>query len=107
MLSIYKSDLFLLALLVAPQGLDDRDRTHAVGHTRRQNGHQRSPPLRRKEQVSLFLKLNRFLFQFTRFRIALVHNGVIQNFIPLKKHLEKKGIQFVSQTDTEVIAQLV
>jgi glucosamine--fructose-6-phosphate aminotransferase (isomerizing) len=40
-------------------------------------------------------------------RIALVHNGVITNSEELRKNLEAKGIQFRSETDTEVIAQLV
>jgi glucosamine--fructose-6-phosphate aminotransferase (isomerizing) len=40
-------------------------------------------------------------------RIALVHNGVITNSEELKKSLEAKGIHFRSETDTEVIAQLI
>jgi len=40
-------------------------------------------------------------------RIALVHNGVITNSGELKKELEAKGIQFRSETDTEVIAQCI
>lgn len=40
-------------------------------------------------------------------RIALVHNGVIENAHLLKKDLETTGIVFRSQTDTEVIAQLI
>jgi len=40
-------------------------------------------------------------------RIALVHNGVITNSEELKKQLEAKGIQFRSETDTEVIAQSI
>ena len=40
-------------------------------------------------------------------RIALVHNGVIENAHLLKKDLEATGIVFRSQTDTEVIAQLI
>jgi glucosamine--fructose-6-phosphate aminotransferase (isomerizing) len=39
--------------------------------------------------------------------LALVHNGIIENFEQLKHTLEKDGIKFVSQTDTEVIAQLI
>ncbi len=33
----------------------------------------------------------------------VVHNGIIENYIELKKELEKKGVGFLSQTDTEVI----
>ncbi len=40
-------------------------------------------------------------------RIALVHNGVIENSHALKVELEAAGITFRSQTDTEVIAQLI
>jgi glucosamine--fructose-6-phosphate aminotransferase (isomerizing) len=39
--------------------------------------------------------------------IAVVHNGIIENFFDLKKTLEEEGAQFRSQTDTEVIAHLV
>ena len=39
-------------------------------------------------------------------KIAVVHNGIIENYKQLKEQLEKKGISFVSQTDSEVIAQL-
>ena len=40
-------------------------------------------------------------------RIAVVHNGIIENFLSLRQRLEAKGIKFVSETDTEVVAQLV
>ncbi len=40
-------------------------------------------------------------------KIALVHNGIIENYIDLKNNLIKKGIKFVSETDTEVAAQLL
>ena len=40
-------------------------------------------------------------------RIALIHNGTINNAYELKKQLQDKGIKFLSETDTEVIAQLV
>ncbi|CAM9970019.1 unnamed protein product, partial [Discosporangium mesarthrocarpum] len=40
-------------------------------------------------------------------RIALVHNGTINNAHDLRRDLEKKGIEFRSETDTEVIAHLV
>jgi len=39
-------------------------------------------------------------------RIAIVHNGIIENYKQLRAKLERKGIKFVSQTDSEVIAQL-
>jgi len=40
-------------------------------------------------------------------RLALVHNGVITNSDDLKKKLQAKGIEFKSETDTEVIVQLL
>ena len=40
-------------------------------------------------------------------RVALVHNGIIENYEALRKDLSSKGYVFVSQTDTEVIAHLV
>ena len=40
-------------------------------------------------------------------RIAVVHNGVIENYAELKQELMNKGVTFASQTDTEVIAQLI
>jgi len=42
-----------------------------------------------------------------RGRIALVHNGIIENYAQLKKQLIKKGHKFRSQTDTEVIVHLI
>ncbi len=39
--------------------------------------------------------------------IAVVHNGIIENYAPLKEKLKKQGCRFVSQTDTEVIAHLI
>ena len=40
-------------------------------------------------------------------RIALVHNGIIENHDALRANLQAKGYVFVSQTDTEVIAHLI
>jgi len=40
-------------------------------------------------------------------RIVVVHNGIIENYIPLKKKLEKERHKFISETDTEVIAHLI
>ena len=40
-------------------------------------------------------------------RLALVHNGIIENFRELREELEQKGAQFGSDTDTEVVAHLV
>lgn len=40
-------------------------------------------------------------------QIAVVHNGIIENHLTLRSHLESQGCRFVSQTDTEVIAHLI
>ena len=40
-------------------------------------------------------------------RVALVHNGIIENYESLREMLRGKGYEFVSQTDTEVIAHLI
>ena len=40
-------------------------------------------------------------------KIALVHNGIIENYATLKEKLKKEGVAFRSETDTEVLAQLV
>ena len=40
-------------------------------------------------------------------RLAVVHNGIIENFRELKSELEEAGARFESETDTEVVAQLV
>ena len=39
--------------------------------------------------------------------LALVHNGIIENFRPLRQELEARGRKFESETDTEVVAHLV
>jgi glucosamine--fructose-6-phosphate aminotransferase (isomerizing) len=38
---------------------------------------------------------------------VVVHNGIIENYAQLKKHLESRGVKFSSQTDTEVLANLI
>src|SRR4051812_44374715 len=40
-------------------------------------------------------------------QVAVVHNGVIENYATLKRQLIAEGIEFASDTDTEVIAQLI
>jgi len=40
-------------------------------------------------------------------QVAIVHNGIVENFVPLKARLQEKGYVFSSDTDTEVIAHLV
>ncbi len=40
-------------------------------------------------------------------KIAVVHNGIIENFTTLREELISEGHEFISQTDTEVIAHLI
>jgi len=40
-------------------------------------------------------------------RIVVVHNGIIENYLDLKKQLQKEGHVFVTETDTEIVAHLV
>ena len=40
-------------------------------------------------------------------RLALVHNGIIENFAELREELKARGFKFTSQTDSEVCAQLI
>lgn len=44
---------------------------------------------------------------FSHEQIAVVHNGIIENYAEIKAELQKEGYEFVSQTDTEVVAHLV
>ena len=39
--------------------------------------------------------------------VVVVHNGIVENFIPLKEELQAEGVSFTSDTDTEVIVHLV
>ena len=40
-------------------------------------------------------------------QIALVHNGIIENYLEIKEHLQRQGVTFTSDTDSEVVAQLL
>jgi len=40
-------------------------------------------------------------------RVAVVHNGIIENFRPLRAELEAEGVVFETETDTEIVARLV
>jgi glucosamine--fructose-6-phosphate aminotransferase (isomerizing) len=40
-------------------------------------------------------------------RVAVVHNGIIENYAPLRAQLQAKGVAFTSETDTEVIAAII
>jgi glucosamine--fructose-6-phosphate aminotransferase (isomerizing) len=40
-------------------------------------------------------------------QIAVIHNGIVENFLELKKNLIQKGHKFISETDTEIISHLI
>ena len=40
-------------------------------------------------------------------RFAIVHNGIIENFLPLREELKSRGHHFTSETDTEIVAHLI
>ena len=40
-------------------------------------------------------------------KVVVIHNGIIENFLPLKKELSAKGHEFKTETDTEVVAHLI
>src|SRR3954454_12815366 len=40
-------------------------------------------------------------------KVAVVHNGIIENHVALRKELEARGVRFSSDTDTEIVAHLV
>ncbi len=40
-------------------------------------------------------------------KLVLVHNGIVENFRPLRQELEAQGVKFATETDTEVAAQLL
>lgn len=40
-------------------------------------------------------------------KLAVIHNGIIENYLELREHLEQKGYRFSSETDTETVAHLL
>ena len=43
----------------------------------------------------------------TNGRFAVIHNGIVENYAEIKEFLREQGVEFVSETDTEVVAQLL
>src|SRR5215471_10770496 len=40
-------------------------------------------------------------------QVAVVHNGIIENHVELRRELEQRGVRFASDTDTEIVAHLI
>src|SRR5665213_942373 len=40
-------------------------------------------------------------------RLAIVHNGIVENYLELRKELQSQGVVFRSETDSEVLAHLI
>ena len=93
-LSVHKAKGRLQVLSDQLHGGADLDSTVGVGHTRWAT-HGAPSDVNSHPQVSRSGK------------IAVVHNGIIENYAELKGFLQSKGVPFVSETDTEVVAQLI
>ncbi len=93
-LSVHKSKGRLKVLSDMLQGGAAVDGCVGVGHTRRAT-HGAPSDINSHPQVS------------RNGKIAVVHNGIIENYAELKAFLQEQGVPFTSETDTEVVAQLV
>ena len=93
-LSVYKAKGRLQVLSDMLQGGAAVEGTIGVGHTRWAT-HGAPSDVNSHPQVS------------RSGRIAVVHNGIIENYAALKQFLVDQGVPFASETDTEVVAQLI
>ena len=93
-LAVRKAKGRLQVLFDQLHGGADLDSTAGVGHTRWAT-HGAPSDVNSHPQVSRSGK------------IAVVHNGIIENYAELKAFLMNQGVSFTSETDTEVVAQLI
>ena len=93
-LSVHKAKGRLQVLSEQLHGGADLNSTIGVGHTRWAT-HGAPSDVNSHPQVSRSGK------------IAVVHNGIIENYAELKAFLMNQGVPFTSETDTEVVAQLI
>ena len=93
-LSVYKAKGRLQVLSDLLEGGRLAEGTAGVGHTRWAT-HGAPSDVNSHPQVS------------RSGRIAVVHNGIIENYGALKRFLQEQGVPFTSETDTEVVAQLI
>ncbi len=93
-LAVHKAKGRLQVLSEQLHGGADLDSTVGVGHTRWAT-HGAPSNANSHPQVS------------SSGRIAVVHNGIIENYAELKAFLMNQGVPFTSETDTEVVAQLI
>lgn len=93
-LEVVKAKGRLQVLCDIVQGGKTLDGTMGLGHTRWAT-HGAPSDINSHPQVS------------EKGRFAVVHNGIIENYVEIKEFLQSEGIHFVSETDTEVVAQLL
>ncbi|MCI9655256.1 MAG: glutamine--fructose-6-phosphate transaminase (isomerizing) [Lawsonibacter sp.] len=93
-LAVHKAKGRLQVLSEQLHGGADLNSTMGVGHTRWAT-HGAPSDINSHPQVS------------RSGRIAVVHNGIIENYAELKAFLMAQGVPFTSETDTEVVAQLI